>query len=223
MITRKRDSTPHPFKGAGFTLVELAIVLVIIGIILGAVLKGTELINTAKVKRIQNDLKGIETIMWTYLDRKRNFPGDCNQDGLIRFDAPNTATGMTPSNNIDPTDDYCATIITIETDVNKAFSDMRIARIAPYAQPNILLARHTNNDYFNIGYTTVGGANYNAIFIYGIPAWMAKMIDVSIDGVEDGITGRVRRHDTADGGSSWPDVIYNNTLVSIEYFFEKEP
>ena len=34
-------------KTRGFTLVELAIVLVIIGIILGAILKGTELINNA--------------------------------------------------------------------------------------------------------------------------------------------------------------------------------
>ena len=38
----------------GFTLVELAIVLVIIGIILGAVLKGQELINSAKIKRVYN-------------------------------------------------------------------------------------------------------------------------------------------------------------------------
>jgi hypothetical protein len=196
---------------------------VIIGIILGAVLKGQEIIDTAKVKRIQNDLKGLETMMWTYFDRKRNFPGDCNQDGLIRFDAPNDATGVTPSNNIDPTFDYCASSATIETDVNRAFSDMRVARIAPYAQPNVLLAKHTNNDYFHIGFFSVGGVNYNAIFIYGIPAWMAKMIDVSIDGIEDGTTGRVRRHDTADGGAAWPANIANNTPVAIEYFFDRTP
>ncbi len=43
----------------GFTLVELAIVLVIIGIILGAVLKGQELINNAKMKRAYNDVRGV--------------------------------------------------------------------------------------------------------------------------------------------------------------------
>lgn len=202
---------------------ELAIVLVIIGIVLGAVLKGQELIETVKVKRIVNDLKGFEAMMWTYFDRKRNFPGDCNQDGLIEFHAPNTATGMTLSNNINPTYDYCASSVTIETDVNRAFSDMRVARIAPYAQPNVLLAKHTNNDYFHIGFSSVGGVNYNAIFIYGIPAWMAKMIDVSFDGVEDGTTGRVRRHDTVDGGSPWPGDVDNNTLVSIEYFYDRTP
>ncbi|PPD44542.1 MAG: prepilin-type cleavage/methylation domain-containing protein, partial [Methylotenera sp.] len=35
---------------AGFTLIELAIVLVIIGLLLGGVLKGQELINSAKAK-----------------------------------------------------------------------------------------------------------------------------------------------------------------------------
>ena len=38
-------------KQAGFTLIELAIVLVIIGLLLGGVLKGQELINSAKVKK----------------------------------------------------------------------------------------------------------------------------------------------------------------------------
>ncbi|MBC7697144.1 MAG: prepilin-type N-terminal cleavage/methylation domain-containing protein, partial [Bacteroidia bacterium] len=36
----------------GFTLIELAIVLVIIGLLLGGVLKGQELINSAKVKNM---------------------------------------------------------------------------------------------------------------------------------------------------------------------------
>ena len=39
-------------KQSGFTLIELAIVLVIIGLLLGGVLKGQELINSAKVKNM---------------------------------------------------------------------------------------------------------------------------------------------------------------------------
>ena len=41
-------------KQSGFTLVEIAIVLVIIGLLLGGVLKGQELINSAKVKNLLN-------------------------------------------------------------------------------------------------------------------------------------------------------------------------
>ncbi|NPA58431.1 MAG: prepilin-type N-terminal cleavage/methylation domain-containing protein, partial [Aquificae bacterium] len=51
-------------KQKGFTLIELAIVLVIIGIILGAILKGQELIKNAQAKRVQNDMRGLEAAVW---------------------------------------------------------------------------------------------------------------------------------------------------------------
>ena len=62
----------------GFTLVELAIVLIIIGIILGAVLKGQELINNAKMKRAYNQYREIMAAVYTYFDRYGKFPGDDN-------------------------------------------------------------------------------------------------------------------------------------------------
>ncbi len=62
----------------GFTLVELAIVLVIIGIILGAVLKGQELINNAKTKRAMSQQREIAAAIYTYLDRYGKYPGDDN-------------------------------------------------------------------------------------------------------------------------------------------------
>lgn len=69
----------------GFTLIELAIVLVIIGIILGAVLKGQDLIEGAKVKRVINFPNKWEVPIWTFYDRKGYFPGDTDttKDGLI--------------------------------------------------------------------------------------------------------------------------------------------
>ena len=61
----------------GFTLIEMAIVLVIIGIILGAVLKGQELINSAKSKRIYTDVQGVAAGIYTYMDKYgTRLPGD---------------------------------------------------------------------------------------------------------------------------------------------------
>lgn len=60
----------------GFTLVEIAIVLVIIGLLLGGVLKGQELIVQAKIKNVVNDFNGISAAIYGYQDRYKSFPGD---------------------------------------------------------------------------------------------------------------------------------------------------
>jgi len=63
-------------KQAGFTLVEIAIVLVIIGLLLGGILKGQEMINQAKIKNLINDFNGLAAAMYSYQDRYRALPGD---------------------------------------------------------------------------------------------------------------------------------------------------
>lgn len=60
----------------GFTLVEIAIVLVIIGLLLGGVLKGQELINSAKVKNFATDFRSIPLFIYGYQDKYKALPGD---------------------------------------------------------------------------------------------------------------------------------------------------
>ncbi len=60
----------------GFTLIEIAIVLVIIGLLLGGVLKGQELINTARVRALNNSVDGVTAAWFSFQDRYRAFPGD---------------------------------------------------------------------------------------------------------------------------------------------------
>lgn len=61
---------------AGFTLVEIAIVLVIIGLLLGGILKGQEMITQAKIKNVINDFNGVTAAVNSYQDRYRALPGD---------------------------------------------------------------------------------------------------------------------------------------------------
>jgi prepilin-type N-terminal cleavage/methylation domain-containing protein len=60
----------------GFTLVEIAIVLVIIGLLLGGILKGQEMITQAKIKNVIADFSGVSAAYHGYQDRYRAIPGD---------------------------------------------------------------------------------------------------------------------------------------------------
>lgn len=69
-------------KGSkGFTLVEMAIVLVIIGLLLGAVLRGSVVVKNARVKSLENDLRGYYAAVYTFMDKNGRLPGDYNHDG----------------------------------------------------------------------------------------------------------------------------------------------
>jgi len=63
-------------RQSGFTLIEIAIVLVIIGLLLGGVLKGQELINSAKVKNLANDFRNVPVYIYGYQDKFKALPGD---------------------------------------------------------------------------------------------------------------------------------------------------
>jgi prepilin-type N-terminal cleavage/methylation domain-containing protein len=82
----------HMKKQAGFTLIEIAIVLVIIGLLLGGVLKGQELINTARVRALNNSVDGITAAWFSFQDRYRSFPGDYLQARAV-VNLPNITVG----------------------------------------------------------------------------------------------------------------------------------
>ncbi len=81
-------------KNRGFTLIEIAIVLVIIGLLLGGVLKGQELINNAKVKSYATDFRNIPIQLYGFQDKFRALPGD---DALVVTHMPAATLATTPA------------------------------------------------------------------------------------------------------------------------------
>jgi prepilin-type N-terminal cleavage/methylation domain-containing protein len=69
-------------RQSGFTVVEIAIVLVIIGLLLGGVLKGQELMFNSKVKATFNLTREVSAAINSYQDRYGQLPGDDPQAAM---------------------------------------------------------------------------------------------------------------------------------------------
>jgi prepilin-type N-terminal cleavage/methylation domain-containing protein len=88
---------------SGFTLVEIAIVLMIVGLLLGGVLKGQELINSAKAKSYAQDFRIIQTALYGFQDRFKGIPGDLVgvNTKISGATAATTPTGTLGNSSID--------------------------------------------------------------------------------------------------------------------------
>lgn len=82
---------PQRAEQAGFTLVEIAIVLVVIGLLLGAIFKGEELVTQARVKSVIADFSGVSVAYHGYFDRYGALPGD-DPGAASRWVVPTAAT-----------------------------------------------------------------------------------------------------------------------------------
>ena len=71
---RWNKKTDHP--EAGFSLVELAIALVVVGILVAGVLKGQDLIESARLKRVVSQIQNYQLATSTFFDRYDALPGD---------------------------------------------------------------------------------------------------------------------------------------------------
>jgi prepilin-type N-terminal cleavage/methylation domain-containing protein len=194
---------------SGFTLVEIAIVLVIVGLLLGGVLKGQELINSAKVKNIITDMRNIQTQIYGYQDKFKQLPGDDSRVVTNLTGATLGAGGTVGNGQIEG--DLFPAVGGGTTESALFWQHIRLANLA--SGPTVV----TDPGYYptnaNNGRVGVNTATAAQLRIGGMPTGgtqicltqingrFAKQIDIAQD---DGIsnTGNVRFHlDTAALGA----------------------
>jgi prepilin-type N-terminal cleavage/methylation domain-containing protein len=189
---------------SGFTLVEIAIVLVIIGLLLGGILKGQELINSAKVKNLANDFRVIPTYIYAYQDKFKALPGDDPAVVQHVTGATLATTGGTVGNGVIEGSWNTAT----KTDESYLFwQHVRLANLA--AGPtdvNDLTYMPTNATNGKLGISSASAAQVQIqgmtgtyqICSSGILGKFAKQLDIQMD---DGNTATGSMRVVADGAA----------------------
>ena len=186
---------------SGFTLIEIAIVLVIIGLLLGGVLKGQELINSAKVKNLATDFRNIPVFIYGYQDKFKALPGD-DANAAAHVTGATVATnppGTIGNGVIEGAWDS----ITTTDETQKFWQDVRLAGLAAGPTANATDLLPTNSVGGVIGITNGGvnnpdpaaaGSKLTGTYIIcsaGILGKFAKQLDIQLD---DGnpVTGSLR-------------------------------
>ena len=94
-------------KQAGFTLVELSIVLVILGLLVGGVLTGQTLIRSAELRASMGEFQRYTTAVYAFRDKYFALPGDMNNATSFWGSAGGTGSDDTCKNTVSTTIATC--------------------------------------------------------------------------------------------------------------------
>jgi prepilin-type N-terminal cleavage/methylation domain-containing protein len=190
---------------SGFTLVEIAIVLVIIGLLLGGVLKGQELIENSKAKSVINDFNGIKAGYYGYQDRFRRLPGDDGPAATLTARGGSWA-GMAAGGNNGVINVTAAQTFTGGGESTLFFRHLRAAGLITGNPADVGVAALPRNAYGGlIGITNATVLNYLQdtlqVCAGNIPGKAAAAIDNQMD---DGVPGTGTVRATQGGNNAIP-------------------
>ena len=191
----------HARKAAGFTLIEIAIVLVVIGLLVGAVLTGQELIGSARVRNLADSSAGIRSAYFAFVDRYRRVPGDWNASAAGEALGVTVNGGGNDNGRIDNDSgtewvepnglwEQLAKAGFLQGEfAGDAVAPTPSNQRAPLNPFNRVMVLGRTGDYLHAGGTPP--ARLNLVLGRGIPVDIARELDVKIDdGVPD--TGALR-------------------------------
>ncbi len=174
-------------KQTGFTLIEIAIVLVIIGLLLGGILKGQELITGAKVRNLISQVDGVKAAFFGFQDRYRAYAGDYSQAGanIAGVGANGNGNGRVEPLTVAPTAEDVLVWDHLShagfiTGTFTATSDATASNTTNPANPyNVLIQLIYNNVYADASGSPV--ARHNVKTGHQIPVEIIAEVDRKVD------------------------------------------
>ena len=177
-------------KQSGFTLVEIAIVLVIIGLLLGGILKGQELINSARVRNMADQNSGIQAAYFGFIDRYRQVPGDWAAAAAAQAIGDATVTlGGNGNGRIDNTTDEAAGVFSQLAKSGFLAGGFTPATADPANEATYIADNNSPVNAFNgpiiltrnDGYSGTNSTRLNLHMGTNVPVSIARELDVKVD------------------------------------------
>jgi prepilin-type N-terminal cleavage/methylation domain-containing protein len=207
-MIRQHSIGRAPGAQRGFTLVEIAVVLVIIGLLLGAILKGQELIENSRVKNAVNDFNSIKAASYGYLDRYKSLPGDDGPVGTLQARGSNW-TAITVGGNRDGVIGAGANPFAAPTGEHLGFwQHLRAAGFLTGSPADVGAAALGKNAFGGVTgiaslTTQLGNFNNRVICMSQVPGKAATALDNQLDDGRPN-SGTVRSTQQAGAGNTAP-------------------
>lgn len=213
----------------GFTLVELSIVLVIIGLLIGAVLKGQELIDSARLKSQQTQMQSYITAHGIFRDRYNAIPGDFNL-AVSRLGAATpggfTITDGNANGNIDGTgttgeaQQYWAHLMTADLITGVSGTTYTLGAMLPGGRIgggvnalNININGSGTVNWLRLGNVTAAGASTNTL----MTAAQLGELDVQFDDGTPG-TGDIQTNSTTNCVAGGAYLFANGAVACVGFW-----
>lgn len=219
MSAAARPSCVTRGRQQGFTLLEVAVVLALLGVLATVAFKSQEMVEQYKQVQFVNHVRVLQANLNAYKTAFGRFAGDCNRDGLL--DAPFVSasalnadvydyavpTELTAAASVSTT--YAlgllcpATTLAPYTQFNVALNELKWGGQMPAGEPNRKASAHSMGGFaflgvFNINPTVNNSEDrFNAMVLTDVPIVAARRLATAIDGSDGPAANlnRVRRSD----------------------------
>lgn len=233
----------------GFSLVEVAIGLAVLGLLLAMTFKGQEVYEQYRQGQFVQAVQTLQAKLQAHHRLQGRWPGDCNRDGWLDFPIPalSDLTAATLDYGVPPVLMPAASVTVAYTpglvcpvaptiaplpQANLPYNELKLADLLPAGQPNRQAASHTLGGFIFLGLLDTNPSEteenqFNAMVLTEVSIGSARRLAAAIDGHGGTAANahRVRRSDDLlNFEPAWREAgETEDTRITVVVFFDRVP